>query len=747
MKLRFLLEASFALSVLLAISIGHADSIHSLTKGQPQTEQVLGDSSHVALKARHPANARFLWVGLNALEDRDIDLPENGLTTEFETELDEEFHWVIPDTDDEKDYAPGQTTGKASLYGGNGIGTNFGDGRAFALGKIQVKYSGKTGLQANDDDFVHSYGRGPLSRSFSEAIWGEVGQDFPWGANQTLTVSDRGTVTTWPDGQKEREGLATRDNPLRPAHFVFRTRNPRSGEFPEAFLEQLKTQDEKRLKDSMLGLPDALPKPRGFDPNSPPNLKLRAGLEESFDRLAEQKAYEFANRFFHAAGSTSNMELDGKLLDYDTMTAQPHYMILKTTNGEVLGDAATPKNAIIKYLLASIEKYAPNEYRKGLPRESEFLARYDREYEFRLKRNFVELTGLPRDLVGALAQTEHARPNIESLGEILKQVALKGAKQFVLKEVMPDQAPTYDLPRILVSLASRNPLDRSALDAIIQKDLPDPKLREQLIDAYQAVMFDAVETAKTSGVALQALQRFMYENARIRNADVPDLHRPELRKENERLVDEYLRTGDRSAVWNSIDARIRRSRRAYKSDDPYQLIMDQDRDPFHHLVTLQVFNARENRYEVIVRARVKDGVAHFYTNKIPIEELKEARLHTSADGWKDGIKPEIHGDYVEFRVPTPRGTNIELALRSGDGGKWWKAGERNVPVSFIERNPIPAHPNSPDPRQIPELKPVTPEEERAVDAALKEVKEKTPVRKPGPAACMAKRFQDLWSNP
>ena len=694
--------------------MSQAEPLQDLTEGNPSTFGPVGETAHIAIQAKRPAHARLLWVNFNALEDANIDLPENGMTPDFEHVVAGEVHWVVPDSENAEDYLSEETrTFHSTLYGGTGM-TGFGDGRAFARKKIQIKYSGKTKFSAVSPrkDFTHSYGRGPLSRGFSEAIWGETNQDFPYSSNRTLTVSDRGTWTRWPkttpDGPEtlpEREGLISRENPLRPAHYAKRIQLDPKSYFADDMIDELLSADETRLQDALPRLADALPKPIGFNLASSTSEKLHAGLNEVVDRIAEQKAFELANGFFFGADSTSNIELNGKLLDFDTMTAQPHFMRLETKSGVNYGDMEMVKNEIIDPLTASVYSHIASADRKGVPTRLEFRKRFDEQYAFRLRRNFVELTGIPRETVSALVETTQGKRLVDVLGKNLYELALDGSKRVQFNDDLPKEAPTFDLHRILVNLAAEDPLSTENLANSVSREMQS-KDSKTLVEAYHAVMTEALALVKQKGLDEVAFHHYVFENAKLRNAEIADVYRPALRKENERLVDEYLRTQNRDVVWKSIDERVRRSRRVYRDSAAYELVLDQVRDPFHHVITRQIFNAKTGEYEVIVRSKIKNGSAYFFGNRLQIAELQKATLFHSGDHFKQGVKASLNSEFVEFRIPFKhKPSSIELALSSGDGSHWWKAGEQNVKIAFIERSSIPPHPHSPHPRDsIPSLK-------------------------------------------
>jgi hypothetical protein len=525
---------------------------------------------------------------------------------------------------------------------------------------------------------------------------------FRGGANRSFYAADRGTETKWPGGgDPEREGLIGRQVPTRPAHFFKRLYKSVARYFLPGMYEKYLEHNDARMKGAVKALADALPKPPGFDPNSSVEEKLHAGIFEYADRLAEQYAFEVPNRFFKADVSSSNFELDGKIMDYDSMTAQAHYVELITPIQDRLGDTETLKVRLLSHFETALADYSP-ELAKNFPLMNVLGERFDIQYKMRRERNFVELTGLPRDLVQRLMETPEGKAQISELGSLLDKIAFTGSELFRLEDKMPSKAPTYDLARILMDLSSKNPLDRKALEQAIAKDLPDPELRQSLLGSYQRLMLHAAKVSEADGIHLPALQKFTYENAKLRNADISDMHRAVLRKENQDLVDEYRRTGNRSIIWNSILKRIRKNRRVYKSDDPYQLIVDEIRDPVTGITSRQVYNARTDRFEVVIRAKIYGDKARFFSNEIPLDEIKQAGLETSANQWREEIKPVVHDKYVEFRIPTDGELeNVKMALKSKDGSKWWKTGNEDAEINFIKHNPIPAHPASTDP--LPEL--------------------------------------------
>lgn len=210
-------------------------------------------------------------------------------------------------------------TGYADRYGGVGISTNGGSGRAALVNGYIVKGIGRTPLVGETVDAMHGSGGAYLEECLRETIFSEVvGAEFPHSAIPTLALIDTGmiqhwdnTATHWDDTADvpvaERRVLLVRACFVRPAHLErapgFHSPNPKEGAL-----------DFKRVQHMFAELTKLLGAER-----------LAAQCARFVRHWAEQLAYAYVHRLSPSGNSTSNICLDGALLDFGACAALPSW--------------------------------------------------------------------------------------------------------------------------------------------------------------------------------------------------------------------------------------------------------------------------------------------------------------------------------------------------------------------------------------------------------------------------------------
>jgi hypothetical protein len=204
-----------------------------------------------------------------------------------------------------------ELTGFADRYGGSGIGHNGGSGRnVFVDGKL-LKGVGRTPLVSALTKTSHASGGAYLEECVREAIFAEiVGHDFPYGAVPVLGILDTGINQQWPPGidpPLERRTLLVRPAFIRPAHleraFGFQSSNPIEG-----------ASDQRRVR----AIFESLVSENGID-------GFLASLEVFWSRWAHQLAYGFVHRLSHGNNTSSNISLDGRLVDFGAASTVPSW--------------------------------------------------------------------------------------------------------------------------------------------------------------------------------------------------------------------------------------------------------------------------------------------------------------------------------------------------------------------------------------------------------------------------------------
>jgi hypothetical protein len=508
------------------------------------------------IAAKRLARPRLLWVNRAYLREMGLTLPEKGLTPEMEEQLLHVLAYGIPGRGEPASAFVNETKlFYADRYGGYGIGWNLGSGRAASAGKIQIKGIGRTPLvlQFGED---HSNGLARLEEGMREAFWGEMNQELPHGGNRVIALIDRGTTSRSEKGPVEPNVMIVREDTVRPAHFL-----DLPGVRGRGFFARIVEWATGRAHlDFARRVAASLPVPDD-KLGAPLAERISAGLRAYVDRVAEQHAAAFARRLFHGATSESNIELSGRFLDYGTETAIPGYGKLRLLDHV---DPAGTINGFRKYLVGNvvgaIRGKIPKSIAKLVPNVYALLTRFNVSYYDALGREFVDLTGVPSEIAGPLAQTGEAA----ALGKLLPKVAVLGAEQVDGKYSVPERITRYDLSAILVRLAALRSTDEKAVEERLKTEITeadDAAVAQELAQAYARYMGLVVARAESRGIAPDDLWRDIEENAARRNRSLSGAYRWKMMDENFALIKEYMKNPDPAMIQDAIDAQIAASRR------------------------------------------------------------------------------------------------------------------------------------------------------------------------------------------
>lgn len=282
-------------------------------------EQAVFDSgaSHVALDVAPLPHATVLWKSACASNLSDAELIRRAAVM------------LGP--------SPGGANGvaMADRYGGDGIGRNGGSGRNILINGLQVKGIGRTPLVHTTTPLSHASGSAYLEECVREAIYaGVVAHDFPYGAVPALAILDTGLVKDWPsDIKPAREActLLVRPRFVRPAHFERAIGFDHPGSF-EGELDHQRVGAVFRSARSTLG-----------------EEGLREVFLEFWKRWCHQLAYGFVHRLSHGNNTTSNIAMDGALVDFGAATCLADWSLTATSY------MYDPFEGRVRPVLASVE--------------------------------------------------------------------------------------------------------------------------------------------------------------------------------------------------------------------------------------------------------------------------------------------------------------------------------------------------------------------------------------------------------
>lgn len=311
--------------------------------------RMLSDAcGHVSMSLSALPNARLLWINARAArQDPSFD-KFSGDVFAYGQYLVAQCAYALPQAPVAESE---RVTAFADRYGGMGIGSNGGSGRAASVNGYYVKGIGPTPLIGKTTNPAHSTGHCTLEECVREAVLSEcVDAEFPWGAVPVLAIIGIGVSVPMapepgigldnPAGMMEL-GLLIRPNFLRPAHF-----------------------------DRALGFLSDMPK-QGFQDS----LRVKAMIESGrriwgdqgllnmfmqlHARWADQLAYGYAHRFCHGAPSPSNVTLDGRLLDFGAATLPTWAKVHTALGGPVTGQELPFMLRTLQSMLRQIQHQCP----------------------------------------------------------------------------------------------------------------------------------------------------------------------------------------------------------------------------------------------------------------------------------------------------------------------------------------------------------------------------------------------------
>ncbi|SKA44768.1 protein adenylyltransferase SelO family protein [Photobacterium toruni] len=294
----------------------------------------------------------LVWFNNDLLKKYNI----NGSKEEIETFLLNEYSYVLPNYADSNRLIFNECkTFWADRYGSRHEVCNGGSARCGFDGTFQVKGIGVTPLVAQNMSKSHSHGKLFLDEAISEAIWGEIcHQHLPFGSIRTLAIIKTNVQEgfSYSDNcPKKPCALAIREFSIRPAHFE---RATFFWPFPEYI--SLRNDDTDRVKECINYLPRSL----GLSNSILSSKKeLFYCLKKLVLRIAKQIAYSRVKGIPHGSLTSSNIGIDGRFLDFGTITAVPDFgnYVIADGVGAVWDDHLLITQWL-KNLFFNIEKYS-----------------------------------------------------------------------------------------------------------------------------------------------------------------------------------------------------------------------------------------------------------------------------------------------------------------------------------------------------------------------------------------------------
>lgn len=295
-----------------------ADEVARLEAGLPRLAG-WGEHLLVPFRARRLRAATVAWLNERWFVERGVDVVDPATRSRACAWLLDELAWTVPTGGDpDGAHADEERIFFADRYGGSGMVPHGGSGRAGLAGCFQVKGIGPTPLVGGVASWAYSHGCAWLEEALREAIAAEVAAaEMPHGAVPVIAVIDAGMRYRMPGGQPgERRALLVSPAALRPAHAerapLFRRARDGVRE-----VDTSDTSDVERARAVLRWLDE-----RAGDAAAGVAV---AGWVEHFTRVAEQVGAGHVHRLCHGGYLTSNISVNGELLDFGSFRAVPDW--------------------------------------------------------------------------------------------------------------------------------------------------------------------------------------------------------------------------------------------------------------------------------------------------------------------------------------------------------------------------------------------------------------------------------------
>ncbi|GHD64291.1 protein adenylyltransferase SelO family protein [Jeongeupia chitinilytica] len=421
--------------------------------------------SFVPFTARRFKNARLVWVNRALLRDYGVDVGSASLE-ELEPILLDAFAYGVPsDDDDLEHYGPEEKQFLGERYGATTEAANGGGVRCGLNGRFQIKGIGKNPLAATNVDHWHTYGGATLDEGVLEALWGELAnQELPHGAVRLLALIATGKQVESNYGHADgiavpaASALMIREANLRPAHYERATFYR-----PEEASRPLLAPDYVRVEKAAQRIHLALPN-QGTD-------SVHSQLAQLFERIARQMASARSLRLVHGAITSSNIAIDGRYIDFGTMTALPDYTNHAVARGfPPFWDDQLQITDLIAQLHFFLQKYRPD-LAPASRADSQKIFRETLQEEQALA--FLRVAGVPRTVLALLAR--HAG---EALFDAIRNI-LRKPLNIIPPTVGPDSVNVFTA---LMGTAFER-ADSLTVDDILDL-VPAPELAAAFVQAF-----------------------------------------------------------------------------------------------------------------------------------------------------------------------------------------------------------------------------------------------------------------------
>ena len=647
-----------------------AIDIEELSTGEPISikENKLDASLYQSFEAKQLSRPKLIWLNFELLRDLGISIPEDGITEEFKQNLMKEFAYSVPqENDDMSSFTNNKKTFYADRYGGEGAGLNQGSGRAGVTGAFQVKGIGRTPLVSTQTSFDHNHGGASLRESIQEAIWGEVShRELPMGGNRVLMIIDSGTYTTWSDGSKEARALIVREDAIRPAHFI------------EVAHKNSEKVDSKRVEANLKKIGRVLPFPAGANKDDYDYLKqTKYGFKQAGLNFGGQYGVATAKKLYHGGSSPSNIELDGKFIDYGTMTYLPDYGEVKVLQdgipfGQELNYHDKMSFGVLRDALYNNKIFNEEDFRNIIDDMSET---FKRAYQYNLDIGLLEQIGLPEEVAKELYKDEKV---VQELQEFFR-LAQSSSKNLHIDKVIPLTFGADNYARFLLAVSKNHDKDLENLRRLLPH-LSDSIQNDRFSYFFHELFKEGKIIAKSLGYTEEGISEFIKLKAEMRLDHNPALLRSNMINHTINLVDEYNQTKSVTNISQFIRKSINES-----IIDPIHLsdnviLLKLKDDLYGNTSQKLIFNGKTNTKKLIFETKIIGDSVYLFNQKIPLSSLENGFVRVSSNHWRsyEDIPLKIKNGILSFEYDRVGSFDIEFKLRDKEGKQWFGHNDQNI---------------------------------------------------------------------
>jgi hypothetical protein len=302
---------------------------------------MLGEHIAVPFEVRRLPHARLLWLNERWLNEAGVASHDAHARATFAARMLRDFA-VTSRASDMPGTSACQHVLYADRYGGTGGALHGGSGRCGSKDGFIAKGIGKTPLVAEQVDIYHKNGRMSVGEAIREAINAEiVNRELPWGAVPAVAIIDAGFEFPYGEGaEPRRAAIVVRPSFIRPAHFE------RSIFFGAGgYRDSAQFQDALRVRDATRAAA-AVP-------------MAQLSLLEMFRRFAQQVGVARARRLWQGRFLSSNVSIDGALVDFGSFRAVPNWRRTIGIAGECFGAEIEQLRQTFLSVAGFFGKYAP----------------------------------------------------------------------------------------------------------------------------------------------------------------------------------------------------------------------------------------------------------------------------------------------------------------------------------------------------------------------------------------------------